>query len=472
MNEERDTLMPAHPGTHPKQPAPLRILNGWRTPRAARRLAIAAVLMAGATAAVAIPAAAAGSHPAAAPQPAAATTFGPSTPAAAADGSLAAQPACDQPPAGYFACQAIVDTGLHWTGSAWVTGPAPASRPSTSPPAAAPSDALAPYMAADLQSAYNLPSSLLGSRQTVAIVDAYDNPNAAADLATYRAANDLPACGASFPCFEKVNQDGQQGNYPPADQSWALEESLDVDMVSAACPNCKIILVEADSNSSSDLFAAEDEAASLGANVISNSWTAPEYTGEQQDAQYFSHPGIAITAAAGDSGYGVEIPAAFSSVTAVGGTSLYPSASPRGWGQAPWQYTGSGCSAYIPQPAWQHTSACGMRAVADVSADADPDTPVAVYDSGDGGWVAVGGTSVGTPLIAGVYALAGNAATAGPGASYAYAHPWALNDVTAGTQFFAGSTDNGECGGSSMCAAGPGYDGPTGLGTPDGIGAF
>jgi subtilase family serine protease len=358
--------------------------------------------------------------------------------------------ACAAPARGQATCLAIVDATA--SGSALTRAQAAA-------------DGLEPYQAADLQSAYNLPSALLGERQTIAIVDAYDDPNAESDLAAYRGANNLSPCTTANGCFEKVNQDGQQGDYPAANSSWAVEESLDLDMASAICPNCNITLVEANNNNDSDLYAAEAEAAALGPNVISNSWGETEYNGEAADCAYFDHPGIATTVSAGDSGFGVNFPAACADVTAVGGTTLYTDSDARGWAETAWSGTGSGCSAYIAKPAWQTDKLCGMRTVADVSAVADPDTPVAVYDTdGYGGWVAVGGTSVAAPLIAGVYALAGNTATVGTGASYSYAHRQYLNDVTSGP--------NGTCGGSYLCTAVKGYDGPTGWGTPDGISAF
>jgi hypothetical protein len=465
--------MPAHPKMPRQAPAASRrTLRGW-TARG-RRLALT-IAVAVAAAGAAVPAAAAAGHTSARSQ-ASAGADSPVAPAATAVAvsQLAPEPACGQAPPLAAACLAIVDTGLHWTGSSWTTGPAPAELPKTAPAdTTAGTAAPAPFMAADLQSAYKLPSSLLGSRQTIAIVDAYDDPSAASDLTAYRAANNLPACDASFPCFEKVNQDGQQGNYPQADADWAVEESLDLDMTSAICPNCKLILVEADDNTLANLAAAEDEAASLGANVISNSYGGAEYYGESAVASAYDHPGIAITASSGDDGFGVNIPSAFATVTAVGGTSLYPDpGTSRGWAEAAWQYSGSGCSAYTPKPAWQHDPLCGTRTTADVSAVADPDTPVAVYDSGHGGWIAVGGTSAASPIIAGVYALAGNAASAGPGARYAYAHRQHLFDVAAGVPFIASGASNGDCGGSYLCTAGPGYDGPTGLGTPDGTGAF
>jgi hypothetical protein len=377
-------------------------------------------------------------------------------------GRITFRHACATPARHRMACLAIVDSS-------------PAGRPLTRAQATA--DGLAPYQAADLQSAYKLPSTLLGERQTIAIVDAYDDPDAEANLATYRTANNLPVCSTANGCFAKVNQDGQQGSYPPpspAGDDWALEESLDLDMASAICPNCDITLVEANSNNDSDLYTAENEAAMLGASVISNSWGGAEYTGEATDCTtYFTHPGIAITASAGDSGFGVNFPSACGGVTAVGGTTLYQNSSTRGWHETVWNdlasgygATGSGCSVYIAKPSWQHDPLCGMRTTADVSAVADPLTPVAVYDTykPERGWVAVGGTSAAAPIIAGVYALAGNAAAVGPGASYVYAHHQHLYDVTSGS--------NGDCGGSYLCTAKKGYDGPTGWGTPHGIGAF
>jgi subtilase family serine protease len=392
------------------------------------------------------------------PATAAATASG----RAPAAGPVTYRNACAKPAGREMACLAIVDSN-------------PAGRPLTR--AAAAADGLEPFLAADLQAAYKLPSALLGERQTIAIVDAGDDPNAEADLAVYRAANNLPACTTANGCFAKVNQDGQQGNYPPVVPGWPVEESLDVDMASAICPNCHIDLVEANSAANSDMYAAEDEAAALGPNVISNSWGESEYNGELADCStYFDHPGIAITVGAGDDGFGVSFPAACSTVTSVGGTSLYQDTSKRGWGEAVWGGsaadggTGSGCSAYIPKPAWQHDALCAMRTDNDTAAVADPATPVAVYDSynGAGGWIAVGGTSVATPLIAGVYALAGNTATIGSGASWIYAHHQHLYDVTSGTNAIPGSS----CGGSYLCTAKKGYDGPTGWGTPDGIGAF
>jgi subtilase family serine protease len=321
-----------------------------------------------------------------------------------------------------------------------------------------------------LQSAYNLPSAAAGSGQTVAIVDAYDDPNAESDLAVYRSTFGLPPCASSDGCFTKVDQNGGT-HYPRHNGGWAQEISLDLDMVSAICPNCRILLVEASSASMSSLGTAVNTAARLGADVISNSYGGSEssYDTSLYDSTYFNHPGVAITASTGDSGYGVEYPAASRYVTAVGGTSLKPASTSRGWTETAWSGAGSGCSAYDSQPAWQSSAStsCGNRAVADVSADADPNTGVAVYDSysyqGYSGWLVFGGTSVASPIIASVYALAGNASSVDYG-SYPYSHTSWLFDVTSGS--------NGSCGGSSLCTAGVGWDGPTGLGTPNGTGAF
>ncbi len=326
-------------------------------------------------------------------------------------------------------------------------------------PFAAPSG----YGPADLQAAYGLPSSAAGSGQTVAIVDAFDDPNAESDLASYRSTFGLPACTTANGCFRKVNQTG--GTLAPApDVGWAQEISLDLDMVSATCPNCRILLVETTTNQFSDLAAGVDEAAALGANAISNSYGGSEYSGETSDQSHYDHPGIAITVSSGDGGFGVEFPAASQYVTAVGGTSLSRDASARGFSESAWSGAGSGCSGFVGKPSWQTDSGCGARSVADVSAVADPNTGVAVYDTfGSPGWMVFGGTSASAPIIASVYALAGNAGSVTFG-SYPYAHTGALFDVTAGS--------NGSCSPAYECTAGPGYDGPTGLGTPNGTGGF
>ena len=274
----------------------------------------------------------------------------------------------------------------------------------------------------------------------------------------------LPTCTTANGCFKKVNQNGGT-RYPRANGGWSQEISLDLDMASAVCPYCRIILVEAGSNSLGNLFAAVDQAVQQGAVAISNSYGAGEFSSEASYDSHFKHPGIAITVSSGDNGYGVEYPAASPYVTAVGGTSLTGSGS--SWSETVWSGAGSGCSAYETKPSWQTDAGCGKRTVADVAAVANPNTGVAVYDSyryaGMSGWLVFGGTSVAAPIIAGVNALAGNTAVFG-NASYAYSHAAALNDVTSGS--------NGSCGGSYLCTAKPGYDGPTGNGTPNGTGGF
>lgn len=349
------------------------------------------------------------------------------------------------------------------------------------------------YGPAALRSAYRLPATG-GTRQTVAIVDAYNDPNAATDLATYRAHFGLPACAAG--CFRKVNQAGLAGAYPADNAGWATEISLDTDMVSAVCPSCRILLVEASSASSADLLAAVDTAVRLGATEVSNSYGTPERGKDLAADVHLRHPGVAITASSGDSGYGVQFPAASPDVTAVGGTTLTRTThNARGWMESAWSGSGSGCSVQQVKPAWQQDKGCGHRTVADVAAVADPSTGVAVYDSyggatgasltcvvlgggcpAPGGWFVAGGTSVGAPLVAAVYALAGGIPAGTVGAARAYATPRGLWDVSngsngGGSAGLLGLFGTPNCG-SYLCNSGPGYDGPTGLGTPKGTSAF
>jgi N-acetylneuraminic acid mutarotase len=321
------------------------------------------------------------------------------------------------------------------------------------------------YGPADLQAAYALPSANAGANQTVAIVDAFDNPNAEADLAVYRAQYGLPACTTANGCFTKLNQDGQPAPLPPPNAGWAGEISLDIQMVSAVCPNCHILLVESNDNIGANLFAAVNTAVNLGAKFVSNSYGGSEDASQTDADAFFNHPGVAITASSGDNGYGVIYPAASQYVTAVGGTSLTHATNARGWNETVWNGAGSGCSAFDPKPSFQTDTGCPRRTVADVSAVADPQTGVAVYNTFQSpGWVVYGGTSVSAPVIASTYALAGTPASASYPNSYPYSSTTALNDVTSGS--------NGSCGGSYLCTGGSGYDGPTGLGTPNGVRAF
>jgi subtilase family serine protease len=319
---------------------------------------------------------------------------------------------------------------------------------------------VAGYGPADLQSAYSLPSSTAGSGRTVAIVDAYDDPSAEVDLAVYRAHFGLPACTSADGCFKKVDQNGRVGGYPAANAGWAEEISLDVDMVSAICPNCRILLVEASSANFSNLGTAESTAVRLGATAVSNSYGGPEFSGETALASNYNHAHVMITASSGDSGYGPQFPAASQFVTAVGGTTLARTSGGRGWTETAWDLGGGGCSKYVAKPKWQHDPGCKRRTIADVAAIADPNSGVAVYDKG---WWVFGGTSVSSPIVASVYALAGNAYTSDY-AQDSYLHPSGMLDITSGS--------DGSCGGSYLCTAKVGYDGPTGNGTPDGIAGF
>lgn len=308
---------------------------------------------------------------------------------------------------------------------------------------------------ADLQAAYNLPSSTNGAGQTIAIVDAYGYPSAESDLATYRSHFGLPACTTANGCFRKVNQEGKTDKYPKSNAGWDEEQALDLDMVSASCPNCNILLVEGNKSSFSSLGAAVDEAVSLGATVVTNSYGGRSISG----AQYYDHSGVVILASAGDGGYGVQAPAEFPTVVSVGGTSLTKGGSGRGWAETVWAGTGSGCSA-LSKPAWQSDTGCTYRTMNDVAAVADPGTGVATYFEG---WGVIGGTSVSSPLVAGIYGLAGNASTLNAAQSL-YQNVGALYDVTSG--------ENGHCKTKYLCHGAAGYDGPTGNGTPNGIGAF
>src|SRR5215470_16290811 len=188
-------------------------------------------------------------------------------------------------------------------------------RPMSAQQAAAPLATVAGLGPAQLQSAYKLPSATAGSGQTIAIVDAMDDPTAEADLGTYRSQFGLPACTTANGCFRKVDQNGGT-SFPAVDSGWALEISLDIQMASAICPNCHILLVEASSASFANLATAVDRAATMGANAISNSYGGSE-SGSRQTATHYNHAGIQITASSGDNGFGVEFPASANTVTSV-----------------------------------------------------------------------------------------------------------------------------------------------------------
>jgi len=263
-----------------------------------------------------------------------------------------------------------------------------------------------------------------------------------------------------------VNQSGLT-SYPQQNSGWSLEIALDVEAAHAMCQNCGILLVEANSASYTNLMSAVDRAVLLGAIVVSNSYGSSEFSGETTYDSHFNHPGVAFTVSSGDAGYGTEYPAASRYVTAVGGTSLFLNGDGSYNHETAWSGAGSGCSSYESKPTWQTDTGCAKRSVADVSAVADPNTGAAVYDTvrygGQSGWFQVGGTSLAAPVVAAIYALSGNVPAGQTESSLPYGSPINLNDVLTG--------NNGTCG-SYLCVARVGYDGPTGLGSPKGTGAF
>ena len=317
------------------------------------------------------------------------------------------------------------------------------------------------YNPAQLKKAYGLTG--LDAATPIAIVDAYAHPSAAADLTVYR-----NKFGLGTANLTQFNQTGV-GALPAGDTGWGQEEMLDLEMVSAICPSCPIIYVGANSPSFADLGTAVKTAAAKGAKVISNSYGGSESASETSiQSAYYTISGVAITVSSGDSGYGAQSPAAFNTVTAVGGTNLVLNPDGTRKAETVWSGAGSGCSAYISKPGWQRDGSCARRTIADVAAVADPATGVAVYDSygstGSANWYVFGGTSVAAPIIGGVYGLSGN--TAGTPAALLYASPGTLFDVTSGS--------NGRCvkgrntAGAYLCTGVVGFDGPTGNGTPNG----
>ena len=327
------------------------------------------------------------------------------------------------------------------------------------------------YGPSQLESAYKLPSSTAGEKQIVAVVDAYNDPKAVSDFNTYRSSWGLPACNTTTKagCLTVVNENGKTSPLPvnASSTGWATEESLDVDMVAAICPNCHVYLVEANSPHTSDLGTGVDSAVSVQhAKYVSNSYGGGEDSSDPSlDSAYYKHKGVAVTASAGDYGYGVSYPAASRDVTAVGGTSLVTASNTRGWNETVWNGTGSGCSQFDSKPKFQKDTGCSQRTDNDVAAVADPNTGVAIYDTYDqGGWIEVGGTSVSSPIIASVYALAGAPAATTLPVKFPYKHTSNLFDVTSG--------NNGSCSPAYLCTGEVGYDGPTGWGTPNGVGAF
>lgn len=324
---------------------------------------------------------------------------------------------------------------------------------------------------ADLQKAYDLQGSTSGSGQTVAVVTPFNDPTAASDLAAYRSQYGLAPCTVASGCFRLVSQTGSTTSLPGTSAAWNVPVSESTDAISAVCPNCHILVVESNSPAISDLGTAEDEAVALGAKFISNDWYGPESASETSDDTYFDHPGIAITAPAGDGGYGAVYPAASQYVTAVGGTTLTTdSSASRGYDESAWAYSGSGCSAYEPKPAWQTDTGCTFRTLNDLAAVA---TNVAYYDtSTQGGWGTGAGTAVSAAIIAAAYALAGTPGASDYPAEYPYEHPGGSYTVPGNAYPYADglygitSGSSGTCSPSYLCTAGAGYNGPAGLGSP------
>ncbi len=338
------------------------------------------------------------------------------------------------------------------------------------------------YGPTQFRTAYNLLGQTGSPTQVIAIVDAYDHPSIQSDLDAYSAVfgiATLPSCVgavASSPvaCFQKVDQRGGAA-YPATDAGWALEIALDVESAHAVCPGCSILLVEGDSSMFANLMTAVDKAVSLGAKEISNSYgSSGEFSGENSYDFHFNHPGIAITVSSGDAGYGTSYPAVSPFVTAVGGTSLFLNTDNTYNRESAWSGSGSGCSLIeFTKPSGQPTvGGCSRRIIADVAADADPSTGAAVYDSvpynGQTGWFQVGGTSLSSPIIAAVYALAGGVPSGVQGNSLPYSlknYSSNMHDITTGS--------NGTCRRkTALCTAISGFDGPTGLGSPNGFAAF
>lgn len=402
---------------------------------------------------------------------------------ALSSGTLNFKAACDQVvPADSAQCLALVrtDVGGIPGGYHGLYGVAAEAR-------SAKSSTPTGYGPSQLQAAYALTSasSSDGSGQTVAVIEAGDYPTAAADLATYRTYYGLPACTTANGCFEKVSQTGSTTKLPSEDASWAEETALDEDMVSAICPNCHILIVEANSATVANLEDAANEAATLGATEISNSYGASEWA---SSASAYSHSGIVVTASAGDDGYaeGSEQPCSFASVVCTGGTSLRAASNSRGYTEVVWNdlsigdgASGSGCSSLVAKPSWQTDKGCTKRSQTDVSFDADPEYGVAVYDStsyeGYSGWLEFGGTSVASPSIASVFALAGGSSL-GPSAAELF---WqkagtGLYSITSGNNL--SSRESCATAYPYICTAGTNddgvYSGPGGWGTPDGLTDF
>jgi subtilase family serine protease len=339
---------------------------------------------------------------------------------------------------------------------------------------------------------------------TIAIVDVGGYPTAEHDLGMYSQQYDLPPCTEASGCLTITNQYGSPlaATLPATDSDWAVEQALDLQMAHALCPVCKLVLVQAQSATFDNLLTAEGLALSLHPTAVSNSWGAqgelsePPATCDSAAREHqqcytkgdvlsllqaaFTISGTVTTFSSGDNGFGSDFPADLPWVVAVGGTTLhYNPWSTRGWSEYAWSGAGSGCSAWLPKPTEQ-MDICPHRTIADVAFVADPASGVSIYDStpywstrhhdNRYGWLVVGGTSVGAPAIAGLYGLAGDPQAARAPLRVLYTHESSLNDVTVGASWPRARGAYHKW--NYLGTAGRGYDGPTGLGSPDGLGAF
>ncbi len=437
---------------------------------------------------------------------------------------------CPPPRPGRATCFALARIPVATNVAAATAGAAPYV-PGDGASESGPAGGLTP---AQLSSAYEYAPTEGGTGQTVAIVDAFDDPKIEADLGEFDKKYKLSECTTANGCFKKTGQTGSTTELPKADkEGWSLEISLDVETVHGVCPKCKILLVEANEPTDADLAAAVNEAVKLGATEVSNSYGGPE---EAADEAAYNHPGVVITASAGDGGYydwdvvsegyaapeRPETPASLPTVVAVGGTSLKLNENGTRNSESVWndsgrpsheaefkQYsaTGGGCSTLFTASSWQQNvpgwtnTACGSKRLDnDISAVADPYTGFDVYDSyncgktcekgGIGkGWVTIGGTSLSSPLISSLYGLAGGGGGVGYPAATLYGHlgqATSLYDVTEGGNGYCDGEAPGPCGepevnellgnvdcqGTLACDAVTGFDGPSGVGAPKGLGAF
>jgi subtilase family serine protease len=326
------------------------------------------------------------------------------------------------------------------------------------------------FTAQQIETAYGLTKKVSkGKGITIALIEAGDYAAATSDIGTYRTQYKLPTAKIT-----RYNEQGSTSGLPETceDFGWCVETALDFDMVSATCPNCTIDLMEAD-GSISGFEQAEQSAVKLGATIVSNSWICyGDYDcGDTNFGSYFSSKGVTFLASSGDDGYNeIGGPSVLSTVIAVGGTQL--EASGKKFTETAWSDAGSGCETSVAKPSWQTDPGCTGRTDSDISAEAGCSPGVAMYSGLYGGWFYECGTSVASPLLSGVVALAGNTAKLN-GGDYVWSlttkeKKARLHTITAGS--------NGSCGGSYLCTAGTGqfgtYAGPSGWGTPKNVKAL